>query len=109
MEPNAIIFVVLIIVGLAVIAGMILLQIFLSKRDSKWFGLILPAISFLLSLIYPMSMISTGDLWQDVLLFAVTLLLANIFTIVLVIIYAAIRENRKKKAQLEKMSVQDLG
>ena len=109
MESNAIVLIVLIIAALAVIAGMILLQIFLSKRDSKWLGLILPIISFLLSFIYPMSILSTGDPWQDVLLIAVSLLLANIFTIILLIIYAAIRENRRKKAQLEKMNVQDLG
>ena len=108
MPTNSIIFAVIIIAALAVITGIIWLQVFLSKKDSKWFGLILPAISFLLSLIYPMNMISTGDLWQDVLLFAVSLLLANILTIVLVIIYAAIRENRRKRAQLEKMNIQDL-
>ena len=36
---------------LAVGAGVILLQVFLSKKESKWLGLILPAISLLISLV----------------------------------------------------------
>ncbi len=94
--------------GLAIIAGMILLQIYLSKKDSKWLGLVLPALSFLLSFLYPMNMISTGELWPDIWSFVIALLLGNILTVILLVIYAAIRDGRRKKAQLEKMNIQDL-
>ena len=109
MEFSALAIVVVAIATLAVLAGMIMLQIYLSKRESKWLGLILPAISFLLALIYPLNIMDTGDLWQNIGLMIMTLLLANIFTVILLVIYAAIRSSRKKKAQLEKMHIQDLG
>jgi len=41
----------MIIIPLAFMAGIIILQIYLSKRESKWPGLILPTISFTLSLL----------------------------------------------------------
>lgn len=100
--------ILLIVLALAALAGMILLQIFLSKKDSKWLGLILPIVNFLLSFLYPMFMISTGDPGQDTIMFLMALLLGNIPTIILLVIYFACRENRRKKAQLEKMAIQDL-
>ena len=39
-------------VVVAIGAGIILLQIYLSKKDSKWLGLILPIITLCISLIY---------------------------------------------------------
>ena len=35
------------IIFLAVVIGVIWLQIFLSKKDNKWLGLILPIVAFL--------------------------------------------------------------
>jgi len=40
----------------AVLAGAVFLQIYLSKRESKWPGLILPAITFAISLLAIMGM-----------------------------------------------------
>lgn len=96
------------VAGLAIITGIILFQIYLSKKDSRWLGLVLPAILFLLSFLYPLNMVGTGVLWQDVWAFVTALLLSNIFTVILLVIYAALRGSRRKKAQLEKMNIQDL-
>lgn len=96
------------VAGLAIIAGIILFQIYLSKKESRWLGLVLPSILFLLSWLYPLNMLSTGELWQDIWAFVIALLLSNIFTVILLVIYAALRLNRRKKAQLEKMNIQDL-
>ncbi len=100
--------VLFIVAALATFAGILLLQIFLSKRDSRWLGLILPVISFLLSFLFPMNMVSLGDAGQSALMFVLVLLLGNIPTVILLAIYAACREGRRKKAQLEKMKLQDL-
>ena len=43
--------VTLLVVLLVFVVGGILLQIFLSKRESRWPGLVLPGITFLSSLI----------------------------------------------------------
>ena len=95
---------------LLLLAGVVALQIFLSSRESRWPGLALPAISFLIALLYPLNMmapsegISAGFVIQLLLVW----LIANIPTIVLLAIYAACREKRKKKKQMDRMNIQDL-
>lgn len=100
--------VLMIILGLAATAGLIWLQIFLSRKSNRWLGLILPVLSFLLSWLPVFGLMDTGDTWQNVLMITVTLLLSNISTVVLLIIYAVVREKLKKKAQLDRMNIQDL-
>lgn len=63
-----------------IIALVILLQIFLSRRKNKWFGLILPGISGTFSII----------------------------TILGAAIYFGCREKLKKTKEIEKMNIQDL-
>lgn len=104
--PHKIIFLLLVVAGLAC------LQLFLSKRPNKWVGLVLPIITFVLSLIYVLNIMDTGNLWSNIVLIISTLLLANIPTVILLAIYLACRDKKdkanKKKAQLEKMNIQDL-
>ena len=107
-------------------AGVVVLQIFLSQKESKWLGLILPAITLLFSMLavlglsvyttltqvvqggkaimnavhhYPTAMILT-----TLYIFA----LYNIPTAILLGIYFACREKYKKKKEIEKMTIQDL-
>lgn len=108
MQIHFINIILMIVLGLVVTAGLIWLQIFLSRRPNRWLGLILPALSFLLSWLPIFGLMDTGDTWQNVLMITVTLLLSNISTVVLLIIYALVREKLKKKAQLDKMNIQDL-
>ena len=95
---------------LAVLAGGICLQVFLSKRESKWFGLILPFICFacsiamLLLMFIPPNMTPWGVFSQA----AITFLFANIPTIVLLAIYFGCRETIRRKNDIEKMNIQDL-
>ena len=77
------------LVLLVVVVGGILLQIFLSKRESKWPGLVLPAISFLWSLLYLFNLMDTGSVVQNILTALLTGLLSNIPTLVLLAIYWA--------------------
>lgn len=111
---------------LLIIAGCIVLQVYLSKRQSKWLGLILPGIFLLVSLIAVFSItayttmtvtengktvekiVSAKD-WGSVILQSVVVFAeCNIPTIILLGIYAGCREKKKKKAELEKMNIQDL-
>lgn len=86
------------------------LQVFLSMQENKWFGLILPVICALLSLSVPLNMaVLPGQAWQEVLpSIILSTLYANIPTAVLLAIYAACRQRRRKRRQLEKMNIQDL-
>lgn len=95
---------------LALLAGVILLQIYLSKRESKWPGLVFPIISFIFSLLYPLNMITPSDGVTTGFVFQMLIvwLLANIPTIIFLAIYFGCREKKYRNKQLEKMNVQDL-
>lgn len=99
---------VTLIVLLVLVVGGILLQIFLSKRESKWPGLVLPVISFLWSLLYLFNLMDTGSVVRNILMAILTILLTNIPTLVLLAIYWAVREKRRKRREIEKMNIDDL-
>jgi hypothetical protein len=90
--------------------GIIILQIFLSKRENKWLGLILPMISFLFSIMSVFTVIvffgKSSD--QNIMQFIMLFLVYNIPTIILLVIYFACREKFKKKKEIDKMNIQDL-
>lgn len=99
---------VTLIVLLVFVVGGILLQIFLSKRESKWPGLVLPAISFLWSLLYLFNLMDTGSVVQNILMALFTMLITNIPTLILLAIYWAVREKRRKRSEIDKMNIDDL-
>lgn len=102
---------VTIVFALALIVGAILLQIYLSKKESKWPGLVLPILAFLYGLLYPLNMVapdegvSVGFFVQMLLVW----LVGNIPTIVFLAIYFGCRGKQRRNKQLEKMNIQDLG
>lgn len=110
---------------LLLLAGLILLQIFLSKRDNRWFGLILPVIFFCLSivLVFVLMPIRVGvsNVMVDgqslpggqptaliILNLFLTFLVANIPTGLFLLIYFASREKMKRRKELERMAAQEL-
>ena len=98
------------IITLAFLAGVIILQIYLSKKESKWPGLVLPIIAFLFGLLYPLNMVVPSE-GVDVGFFVqmvMVWLLGNIPTIVFLAIYFGCREKKRRNKQLEKMNIQDL-
>ena len=64
---------------------------------SRWPGLILPVISFLVSLLYLFNLADTGSVVQNILMALVTLLVSNLPTLVLLAIYWAGRERVRKQ------------
>lgn len=101
--------IMLLLLALLIFAvGGILLQIFLSRRESKWPGLVLPLLTFLTSLLNVLAVADTGSVSQNVLLVLTTLLIGNIPTLVLLAIYWAVREKRRVKAQMGRMNIDDL-
>lgn len=92
------------------VVGIVFLQVFLSKKENKWLGRILPIIFLLLSLIYPWNMVYPPDgvTFGYVLLMVQVLLIANIPTFALGAIYFACREKMKKSKQIDKINIQDL-
>lgn len=93
------------------IVGGVLLQIFLSKRESKVPGLVLPALAFLLGLLFPlnMSVPSAGVTVSFILQMLVVWLFGNIPTLILLAIYFGCRGKQRRRKQLDKLNIQDLG
>lgn len=102
---NSIIFLALLL------AGSVLLQLWLSRRESRWPGLVLPVLSFLLTLLIPLSLVlpPEGVTVRFVLSNVLTWLVANLPTAVLLLIYFSCREKQRRSRQLEQMNIQDLG
>ena len=87
--------------------GGVLLQIFLSRQESKWPGLVLPLLTFLYALLMACSAVAYSEkiIWGPIL---TSLILGNIPTVILLAIYAACREKRRKRGELDKMQIKDL-
>lgn len=100
--------VVSLIVLLVFVVGGVLLQIFLSRRESRWPGLVLPLLTFFCSLLGPLNVADTGSVSRNILLVVVTLLAGNIPTLVLLAVYWAAREKFRVRDQMEKMGKQDI-
>lgn len=90
--------------------GGLVLQFFLSRRKNRWFGLILPAITFVYSLLTVFSLASYVGMssWKMFSVVVITFLTSNIPTIILMGIYLGCRERLKVRAQIDKMNIQDL-
>lgn len=93
---------------LALTVGGVFLQRFLSKRESRWPGLVLPLLTFLVAILQVLNIMDTGSTSRNVLMVLVTLLVGNIPTLVLLAIYWAVREKRRVKDQIDKMHIDDL-
>ncbi len=102
--PLNLIFMALLVISLA---GLIVLQVYLSKRASRWPGLLLPILSFCYPLIFITVVISirgSFPVLPELLAFS----LYSIPALVLLAIYAVCRKLYSKKSALEKMRLQDL-
>ena len=114
--------------------GGIFLQIYLSKKEGKWPGLILPIAAFAFSLIAAMGIaVFTqiawithsafyGEQWVSILLadggrhlatsaiagVVAVFFIANIPTLVLLIIYKVMKGKQNRYRDVKKMSIQDL-
>ena len=86
----------------------LVLEVFLARTRSPIPGLVLPVLSFLLSLIPVLSVAAYGGIWQVIGTMVMTLLIGNIMTLILLAIFFAVRHSRKKKSEMEKMNIQDL-
>lgn len=99
--------IITVILLLVLIIGVVLLQIFLSKKRSMWLGLTLPLICIIVSpflrwFVTGISIFNYAS-FENILL----LLLFNIPTAILILIYLVYREKNKRKRELDKMTAQD--
>ena len=135
MTINSLLVFFIIVFLLAAGAGLIVLQVYLSKKESRWPGLILPFINLAVTILIALGLIlfsvstSTSTVTETingeevavsqtdtqavdtspVIIGALfTFLQLNIPTVVFLIIYFACRSKYSKQKALQKMSAQDL-
>lgn len=94
--------------GLALFAGMIVLQFYLSKRNTRWYGLILPVLAFLaagaIGIANMANSFQTNFFFSDLIGY----LFMNIPAIILLVIFIKCREKIDTNAEINKMNIQDI-
>lgn len=99
-------------IWLAILIGIVALQVFLSRRRAWWPGLILPGCALLGALFLLPNVIlvalSTTEQPSSALGAALGLTLCLLPTLVLTVIYLVCRRRDKEKRQIDKMNIQDL-
>ena len=92
------------ILMLVLLVGVPVLQVFLSRRENRWPGLLLPFLSSLV-MVCSVTAYEGGIPWGPIL---ASFVLGNIPTAVLLVIYAACREKFRKRSELDKTRIDDL-
>jgi len=106
--------IIFIIASIPLFAGAIFLQIYLSKKENRWLGLILPIIYVVppagLILLFVLRSLSAraGIVGSALILPFCLIIVFTVPAIVLFIIYKTIRAPRKNKKEIDKMNIQDL-
>ena len=98
------------IIFVGILVGIVFLQIFLSTKESKKLGLILPSINFVISILISLIYLLNA-LTLDVSIFIgilIVFIAYNVPTVILMSIYYACRNKYKKKHEIDKMNIQDL-
>ncbi|WP_311479628.1 hypothetical protein [uncultured Anaerococcus sp.] len=83
----------------------LILQILICKYIKGRAGLILPGLSFIISIIYMLSIPDDVNWWMAVL---TTMVIANIPTIIYYLIYRYYDNKEKQKDELDKMEIMDM-
>lgn len=89
------------IVLVLLLAGLVFLQVFLSRRAGTLPGLVIPFVLFAFSAVGALNATTPAAA-------LVALLVWNIPTVIFLAIYFGIRSDRKRKEEMEKMLRQDL-
>lgn len=100
---------ILLVFFLVLPIGAIVLQIFLSRMESRVPGLILPGLNLVVSVLTVLLMVAyVGSLAEVIATILSTLLLFNIPTVILLLIYYVCRRKYRRQNQMDKMRIQDL-
>ncbi|MFT5872161.1 MAG: hypothetical protein ACI8WT_001089 [Clostridium sp.] len=100
----------MILISIMFLIGIFILQIFLSKRENKWLGLILPIINVIFSIKLGLGVVlKGGESIKEIIMETILVFLVwNISTGFLFDIYFSRREKLEKNKEIDKMNIQDL-
>ena len=107
MKFTLIFFIIYLLLG----ALVVYLQIYFSKMKSKWMGLILPGLTLVISIITFLNIAEPPVALSTIKRIGImlsTFLTSNIPTIILLAIYAVVRQKLKRQSEIDKMNIKDL-
>ena len=107
MKFTLIFFIIYLLLG----ALVVYLQIYFSKMESKWMGLILPGLTLIYSIIIVLNIVEPSvdiSTTQRIAMVLSAFLTSNISTIILLAIYAVVRQKLKRQSEIDKMNIKDL-
>ena len=87
---------------------MLALQVGLCLLKPLWPGLILPALCLAFAAFLALNVAVIGSVVESAVTMALTFLLGNVPTLILLLILLLCRKGRSSKKQLDKMNIQDL-
>lgn len=99
------------IIYLLVGGTVIYLQIYFSKMESKWMGLILPGLTLIYSIIVVLNIAEPPvsiSMTQRIVAVLSAFLTSNIPTIILLAIYSVVRQKLKRQSEIDKINIKDL-
>lgn len=99
------------IILLLIVSLIIYLQIYFSKMESKWMGLILPGLTLIYSIIIVLNIVEPSvdiSTTQRIAMVLSAFITSNISTIILLAIYAVVRQKLKRQSEIDKMNIKDL-
>ncbi len=95
---------------LVVIPLLIILEIYLSKLENKYLGLVLPIVLLISTSLYIIMayFASLSDPMRMLMPMTMGILLYNIPSFILFVIYIIVREKRSRMRDMERMKIKDL-
>ena len=90
------------------IVGLIFLQVYLSKMENDWPGLILPILSLSVSIISVLGLLLVAVRGGVIITMIIYFILINIPTLAFFLIYKTVHKKQSPKKELDKMTIQDL-
>ncbi len=105
---NVIVLALFVFFVLVVMAMLVVFQLYLERKKTKWLVIALPFISFFASVGITAYYFFFNNEYLHYGFLLITFLSANIPTLILTIVHLVAKEKLKRTAQLEKMKIQDL-
>ena len=99
------------IIFLLIVSLIVYLQIYFSKMESKWIGLILPGLTLIYSIIVVLNIAEPPvdiSISKRIAMVLSAFLTSNIPTIILLAIYSVVRQKLKRQSEIDKMNIKDL-
>lgn len=90
------------------VVALIVLQVYLSKMEKDWPGLVLPILSGCFSVLSTLMLLLVSVRGNAIITAVLGLVLVNIPTVVFTLIYFNLHKKRVPKHELDKMTIQDL-